>query len=198
MNRQASLRRKTAETDIFVQLCVDGNGEHSIQTGIGFFDHMLRLLSCHSLMDLTVKAEGDLDVDGHHTVEDIGIVLGKVFAQALGDKKGITRFATEFVAMDEALARVSVDVSARPVLVTQFPPLPPAVGGLETQLIEEFLRAFCVNAGLTLHVKVEYGENGHHIIEAAFKALARALRTAAQPDARNANRIPSSKGMLDY
>lgn len=198
MDRQASLRRKTVETDIFVQINVDGSGEHSIATGIGFFDHMLILLSCHSLMDMTVRASGDLQVDGHHTVEDVGIVMGKVLQQALGDKKGITRFATEFVAMDEALARVSVDVSARPVLVYQVPPLPPAVGDLETQLVEEFLRALCVNAGLTLHVKVEYGTNGHHIIEGIFKALARALRVAAQIDPRNAGKIPSSKGTLEY
>lgn len=196
--REAQIQRTTAETDISLRLSIDGTGKSDIHTGIGFFDHMLVLLSKHALMDLSIECNGDIHVDGHHTVEDIGIVLGKAFAQALGDKRGIARYASEFVPMDEALAHVSVDISARPVLVYRVPPMPPMVGQLDTQLVEEFLRAFCTNAAITLHVAVEYGNNAHHMIEGIFKALGRALRMAAALDARNAGQIPSSKGCLEF
>lgn len=196
MERTATLTRRTAETNITVTLNVDGSGTAAVSTGIGFFDHMLILWAKHGLFDLTVKAEGDLVVDGHHTVEDTGIVLGQVLAGALGDKKGIKRYGTAFVPMDEALAMVSLDISGRPYVVLEAAIGSERVGQFDTELVEEFLRALAVHAGLTLHVRVLSGKNAHHIIEAIFKALGRALDEATRKDARIAG-VMSTKGTLD-
>lgn len=184
--------RNTKETSISAAVNLDG-GSVELSTGIGFFDHMLEAFAVHGGFGLTVKAEGDLQVDGHHTVEDTGIVLGKAFSQALSDKSGIARFGSFFVPMDEALAFASVDVSGRPYLVfdAEFPEQ--RVGAFDTCLTKEFFRAFCFNAGITLHVRVEYGENSHHMIEALFKAAAHALRLAVQPK----DGVLSTKGSLD-
>lgn len=190
--RTAQVTRKTKETDIELSLCLDG-GEADIQTGIGFFDHMLEALAVHGGFGLRVRAEGDRHVDGHHTVEDVGIVLGKAFAQALGDKSGIARFGSFFVPMDEALAFAAVDVSGRPYLVFGASFAQERVGEFDTCLTVEFFRAFAYNAGITLHLRAEYGDNAHHVIEALFKAAAHALRLAVAPKEGTL----STKGSLD-
>lgn len=177
--RAAEINRKTKETDICVKLDLDG-GEVNIDTGIGFFDHMLTALAVHGGFGLDITAKGDLNVDGHHTVEDVGIVLGTAFAKAMGDKSGIMRYGSAYIPMDEALGFCAVDVSARPYLVFKADITNERVGDFETCLTEEFMRAFAFNAGLTLHLRCEYGSNGHHIIEALFKALAHALKNAVR------------------
>ncbi len=194
--RAGEIDRKTAETAIAVKVNLDGEGKASIATGIGFFDHMLELFARHSLIDLHVKVEGDLHVDFHHSVEDTGIALGQAIAKALGDKKGIARYADLHLPMDETLTRVCVDVSGRPFLVfrTAFPT--PKIGEFDTELVREFFQAFAVQAGLTLHVETLYGVNSHHIAESCFKGLARALRAALAVDPREGGRVPSTKGAL--
>jgi imidazoleglycerol-phosphate dehydratase len=196
MERQGKAERNTMETQVEVSIKLDGNGEVDCRTGIGFFDHMLTLLSAHGRFDLQVDAKGDLKVDGHHTVEDIGIVLGKAFNQALGDKKDLQRYGTAFVPMDESLATVSLDISGRPYLHMEFPALAPMAGDFDTQLLEEFFRAFSIHGGITLHVRVFYGRNTHHMIEAAFKALGQALRQAVGVNSQWGG-VPSTKGILD-
>ena len=195
MSRTAVIERITGETAITVSLNLDGSGQAKVTTGIGFFDHMLILLGKHGLFDLTVDARGDLEVDGHHTVEDTGIVLGQVLAKALGDKAGIKRYGTAFVPMDEALAMVSLDISGRPYLVFEAILPNEQVGQFDSQLTEEFLRAVCVHAGITLHVRLLTGKNTHHIIEAIFKALGQALDEATRRDERIQG-VMSSKGIL--
>ena len=196
MKRQSSIQRRSNETEISLKLVLDGEGHANISTGIGFLNHMLVLFAFHGGFDLSLNCTGDLEVDGHHTVEDIGIVLGKAFNEALGEKKGIKRYATVFLPMDESLAMVSIDISGRPYLHYEVPVLSPFVGDFDTQLAEEFLRAFSLHCGLTLHVKILYGHNTHHVLEAIFKALARALREAVSREL-DAGRVPSSKGILD-
>ena len=193
--RRAEVTRDTAETSVKVALNLDGSGEGCIDTGIGFFDHMLNLFQCHGLFDLKVRCDGDLEVDGHHSVEDIGITMGLALKEALGDKRGIRRYGTFYLPMDEALAFVSMDISGRPFLVYDGGEMTPMIGGYDTELTEEFLRALAVNAGLTLHVKVLYGTNSHHKVEAIFKALGHALREAVSIDSR-VQGVPSTKGSL--
>src|SRR6266852_5608285 len=176
--RTATIKRKTKETDIEVIVNLDGSGVSNIATGIGFFDHMLDLLARHSRIDLTVKAVGDLHIDHHHTTEDVGIALGQAVKQALGDMKGITRYASIHMPMDEALTRVAIDVSGRPFLVFKAQFVRDKVGTFDTELVNEWFQAFAMNSGVTLHVETLYGSNDHHIAESCFKALARALRTA--------------------
>ncbi|WP_304622597.1 imidazoleglycerol-phosphate dehydratase HisB [Pelosinus baikalensis] len=195
MMRTATMKRQTAETNISTTLNIDGTGKSEIATGIGFFDHMLLLLTKHGFMDLQLIAQGDLQVDGHHTVEDTGIVLGQALAKALGDKSGIKRYGTAFVPMDEALAMVSLDISGRPFLVFDVAIPSERIGDFDSELTEEFLRALSVHAGLTLHVRLLSGKNSHHIVEAIFKALGRALDEAASIDERIVG-VMSSKGML--
>lgn len=195
MERKAELSRKTGETDITVSINLDGSGTGCINTGIGFFDHMLDLFAKHGLFDLKVDAKGDLNVDAHHTIEDVGIVLGQVLKEALGDKKSIKRYGTAYVPMDEALAMAALDLSGRPFLVFEAQFTMEKVGEMETELVEEFLRAFAFNAGLNLHVKVFYGNNNHHIIEAIFKSLGRALDEATRRDDRISG-VMSTKGTL--
>lgn len=196
MTRTATIERKTQETEIKVTVNLDGTGAFDVNTGIGFFDHMLEQLARHSLIDLTVHAKGDLHVDFHHTVEDTGIAIGQAVAKALGDKKGITRYADVHLAMDEALTRVAIDVSGRPYLVWQVNFSRPKIGDMDTELFREWFQAFAQNAGITLHVANLYGENNHHIAETCYKGLARALRVAISEDPRQAGRIPSTKGRL--
>ena len=193
--RTATLKRTTKETDIEISLDIDGAGEANVGTGIGFFDHMLILFAKHGLFSLTVKAQGDLVIDGHHTVEDIGIVLGQALAKAAGDKAGIRRYGHVYVPMDEALVLVVVDFSGRPFLAFDAELGQGRIGEFDVELTEEFLRAVAVNAGLTLHVKVLAGKNRHHIVEAIFKALGRALSQSLERDPR-VQGVPSSKGML--
>lgn len=193
--RKAEVKRKTTETDIYVELNIDGKGSYDIKTGIGFFDHMLSLFAKHGLFDLKVIAKGDLEVDTHHTVEDVGIVLGTAFLKASGDKKSIKRFGTFYVPMDEALVRVSLDISGRPYLYYDLPLKAERVGDFETETLEEFFRAFSYNFGITLHVELLHGVNTHHIIEASFKALGKALDEALKLDERIEG-IPSTKGIL--
>lgn len=193
--RSAEIKRQTAETNITLQLNLDGKGQGKISSGIGFFDHMLNLFTAHGQLDLTLKCQGDLQVDGHHSVEDIGIALGDAFKQAIGDKKGICRYGTFYLPMDESLAFVTLDISGRPFLVYDGGEMAPKVGGFDTELTEEFLRAFAMHAGITLHVKILYGTNTHHKIEAIFKALGHALRQAVSFDPKVTG-IPSTKGML--
>ena len=195
MARCAEIKRKTAETQISVKLTLDGEGKCDIATGIGFLDHMLTLLAKHSFMDLTVRAKGDLEVDSHHTVEDIGIVLGEALREALGDKAGIHRYGNCFIPMDETLAQVCLDFSGRPFLVfdAEIPKI--QLGNYDTEMTEEFFRAVAVHCGLTLHIRVLYGSNVHHIIEAIFKAFARAVAEAAAVDPR-VKGVMSSKGVL--
>jgi imidazoleglycerol-phosphate dehydratase len=195
MSRSAEILRKTAETDIQLSLQLDGQGSSRIDTGIGFFDHMLVLFAKHGLFDLQVVCSGDLAVDGHHTVEDIGIALGQAFGKAFGDKAGIKRYGTAFVPMDEALAMVSLDISGRPYLVYDVQTPAAQIGEYDCELTEEFLRALAVHAGLTLHVKLLSGKNSHHIVEAIFKALGRALDEAIRKDERIVG-VMSTKGML--
>ena len=194
--RNAKLSRKTAETDISVEINIDGNGEYDIQTGAGFFDHMLDQLSRHSLIDMKVRCDGDLHIDAHHTSEDVGIALGQAVSQALGDRKGITRYASIDLAMDETLTRAAVDVSGRPYLIWDVSFSAPKVGDYDTELFKEFFQAFSQHAGITLHLTNHYGDNNHHIAETCFKAVARVLRTAMEIDPRQADRIPSTKGSL--
>lgn len=194
--RQATINRTTSETQISVSLNLDGTGQYDVATGIGFLDHMLTQLSRHSLMDITLKAVGDLHIDGHHTTEDSGIALGQAFAQALGDKKGITRFGHAYVPMDETLSRVALDISGRPYLIWKVDFNRDKLGTMDTELFKEWFGAFAQHAGLTLHVENIYGVNNHHIVESCFKALARALRAAIALDPRAADSIPSTKGSL--
>lgn len=195
-NRCGAVKRTTAETKIEVDLNLDGTGISKINTKIGFFDHMLTLFSAHSLIDLNLNCDGDIEVDGHHSVEDCGIALGQAFKEAIGDKRGINRYGTFYVPMDEALILVSLDISGRPFLVCDMGELAPMIGGFDTELVEEFMRAFAFNAGITLHIKVMYGKNSHHKVEGAFKALGHALRQAVEFDARALDKIPSTKGIL--
>lgn len=194
--RSAEITRTTGETDIATSVNLDGTGKSDIATGIGFLDHMLDLLARHSLIDITVKAKGDLHVDFHHTAEDVGIALGQAVKQALGDKKGIRRYASLDMPMDEALTRVALDVSGRPFLVWKVEFSRDKVGEMDTELFQEWFQAFAMNAGITLHVENFYGDNNHHIAESAFKALARALRHALDIDPRSKDTIPSTKGTL--
>jgi imidazoleglycerol-phosphate dehydratase len=193
--RKSILKRETLETAISVTLNLDGNGQADIQTGIGFFDHLLTALARHSGMDLSITAKGDLQIDGHHTVEDTGIVLGKAVQMALGDKKGITRFGHAYCPLDEALARAVIDISGRGFLALECPMTLQRVGEFDGELLEEFLRAFAVNAGITLHVSVLAGRNSHHIMESAVKALARGWRMAVAIEPGK-NTVPSTKGTL--
>ena len=194
--RKATIKRKTKETDIEVSVNLDGTGVSNAVTGIGFFDHMLDLLARHSRIDIDVKANGDLHVDHHHTTEDVGIALGQAVKQALGDMKGITRYASVHVPMDEALTRVAIDVSGRPFLAFKAKFSRDKVGAFDTELVQEWFQAFAMNAGITLHVEVLYGTNDHHIAESCFKGLARALRAAFAIDPRAAGEVPSTKGTL--
>jgi imidazoleglycerol-phosphate dehydratase len=194
--RTAALKRKTKETDIAAEVNLDGAGVFDISTGVGFLDHMLEQLSRHSLIDISLKAEGDLHIDAHHTTEDSGIVLGQALAKALGDKAGITRYASIDLAMDETLTRVALDVSGRPYLIWRVKFPTQKVGAFDTELFREWFQAFAQNAGVTLHVENLYGENSHHIAETCYKGLARALRTAIAIDPRTAGQLPSTKGML--
>jgi imidazoleglycerol-phosphate dehydratase len=194
--REASTRRTTAETDITARVALDGTGAHDIASGIGFLDHMLVQLARHGLFDIALKATGDRHVDDHHTAEDAGIVLGGLFATALGDRAGVTRFAHALCPLDEALAEIVVDLSGRPFLAWSVAFPTPQIGSFDTQLVEEWFRAFATNARLTLHVTLRAGSNSHHIAEACFKALARALRAAVAIDPRSPGSIPSSKGTL--
>ncbi|HEY3847463.1 MAG TPA: imidazoleglycerol-phosphate dehydratase HisB [Acetobacteraceae bacterium] len=196
MARTATLSRRTSETDISLTLDLDGSGQADIATGIGFLDHMLTALTRHGLFDLTVRAKGDLHIDFHHTTEDVGIVLGRAVAQALGDKRGITRFGHALVPMDEALAESVIDISGRPFLVWNVGFERPKIGEMDTELFEEFFRALATNAAITLHVTRRAGHNAHHVAEACFKATARALRAAVAIDPRAADAIPSTKGAL--
>ena len=194
--RNASLSRKTRETDINVEVTLDGSGKSEISTGVGFFDHMLDQIARHSLIDLKIQAKGDLHIDFHHTVEDVGIALGQAIRQALGDMKGITRYADVHLPMDETLTRVAMDISGRAFLVFHTEFHTPKIGEFDTQLVREFFQAFAMNAGLTLHVETLYGVNDHHISESCFKGLARALRIAVSIDERQSGRVPSTKGTL--
>ena len=194
--RTASLSRKTRETDITVEVTLDGSGASEISTGVGFFDHMLDQIARHSLIDLKIQAKGDLHIDFHHTVEDVGIALGQAIRQALGDMKGITRYADVHLPMDETLTRVAMDISGRAFLVFRTEFHTPKIGEFDTQLVREFFQAFAMNAGLTLHVETLYGINDHHISESCFKGLARALRIAVSIDERQNGRVPSTKGTL--
>lgn len=194
--RSASVERKTKETSITAQLQLDGTGSYEITTGIGFLDHMLEQLSRHSLMDLTVKAEGDLHIDGHHTTEDTGITIGQALAKSLGDRKGIERYGSALIPMDETLSRVAIDLSGRPYLIWRVEFTKPKIGEMDTELFREWFQAFAFAAGATLHVENLYGENNHHIIESCFKGLARALKEAIAIDPRKADAIPSTKGTL--
>ena len=194
--RQAAVKRKTKETDISVTVNLDGSGVSDISTGIGFLDHMLDQLARHSLMDITVKAKGDLHIDFHHTTEDTGIALGEAVSQALGDRTGIRRYGSTLSPMDETLTRVVVDASNRPFLVWRVSFPTPKVGDMDTELFKEWFQAFVQNAGITLHVENLYGVNSHHIVESSFKGLARALRTATEIDPRRGGEVPSTKGAL--
>lgn len=194
--RNASLRRTTKETDVEVAVDLDGTGAADIATGIGFFDHMLDLLARHSRIDMTVKAKGDLHIDHHHTTEDVGIALGQAVKRALGEMKGIARYASVHMPMDETLTRVAIDISGRPFLVFKAEFGRDKVGAFDTELVQEWFQAFAMNAGITLHVETLYGANDHHIAESCFKGLARALRTAVAIDPRAAGEVPSTKGRL--
>jgi imidazoleglycerol-phosphate dehydratase len=194
--RAASVSRRTAETDVLVSLALDGTGKATISTGVGFLDHMLELLARHALFDIEIQVTGDLHVDHHHTTEDTGIALGQAFLKALGDKKGIARYADIHLPMDEALTRVALDISGRPFLVfrSAFPAA--KIGAFDTELVREWFQAFAVHGGITLHVETLYGDNSHHIAESCFKGLARALRQAVAADPREEGRVPSTKGSL--
>jgi len=195
-DRTAEVSRNTAETRITVRLNLDGTGQSSLHTGIGFFDHMLEQIARHGLIDLEVHADGDLHIDGHHTVEDVGITIGQAFARAVGDKKGIRRYGHAYVPLDEALSRVVIDLSGRPGLVLNIPFTSGMIGGFDTQLTHEFFQGFVNHAGATLHIDNLRGVNAHHQCETAFKAFARALRAAVERDPRSAGIIPSTKGSL--
>jgi imidazoleglycerol-phosphate dehydratase len=194
--RTATVERKTTETKISCAVNLDGSGTYDIKTGVGFFDHMMEQLARHSLIDIVLKAKGDLHIDDHHTVEDSGIALGQAVARALGERKGIRRYGSCDLPMDETLSRCAVDLSGRPFLVfkANFPTA--KIGTFDTELVREWFQAFAMHAGITLHLENAYGLNSHHIAEASFKALARALRDALEPDPRQKNRVPSTKGTL--
>ena len=194
--RTGSSSRSTKETAIEVAVNLDGSGEYDVSTGIGFLDHMLEQLSRHSLIDITVKAKGDLHIDFHHTTEDTGIVLGEAVRAALGDFKGLTRYGSAIIPMDETCTRVSLDVSQRPYLIWKVDLTKPKLGEMDTELFKEWFQAFAQAAGITLHVENLYGENNHHIVESCYKALARALRQAIEIDPRKADAVPSTKGVL--
>jgi len=194
--RTASVSRSTHETKIDVSIALDGDGRYDIQTGIGFLDHMIDQLSRHSLIDMTIRAEGDLHIDQHHTTEDVGIALGQAVRSALGDMKGITRYADVHLAMDEAMTHCAIDVSGRPFLIFDVEFSRDKVGDFDTELFQEFFQAFAMNAGITLHIRNLYGTNNHHIAETCFKAVARALRAAIEIDPRKSDAIPSTKGSL--
>jgi len=195
-SRSAEISRKTKETEIAVSIQVDGTGRADMSTGVGFFDHMLDQLSRHSLIDMKVRAKGDLHIDDHHTVEDTGIALGQALAQALGERRGIMRYASIDLAMDETLTRAAIDVSGRPFLVWDVAFSSPKVGTFDTELVREFFHALAQNAGVTLHVTNLYGANNHHIAETCFKAVARVLRAATERDPRQPDAVPSTKGSL--
>ena len=194
--RKASVERNTKETQIAVELDLDGSGRYDISTGIGFLDHMLEQLSRHSLIDISLKARGDLHIDFHHTTEDTGYAVGEAVAEALGDRKGINRYGSSFIPMDETLTRVALDCSNRPYLVWKVALAQPKLGDMDTELFKEWFQAFAQSAGLTLHVENIYGENTHHIVESCYKGLARALKQAVDIDPRQANAVPSTKGVL--
>lgn len=194
--RTAKVERKTAETDISVEINLDGTGVYDNQTGVGFFDHMLDQLSRHALIDMTVRANGDLHIDDHHTVEDVGIALGKAVAQAIGDKRGIVRYGSCMLVMDDTLVRAALDMSGRAYLIWKVDFTASKIGTFDTELVREFFTAFAMNAGMNLHVERLDGLNSHHIAEASFKAVARALRDALETDPRKADAIPSTKGTL--
>ncbi len=194
--RTATITRKTAETEISVELDLDGTGRHDRSTGVGFFDHMLDQLARHSLIDLTVRAKGDLHIDDHHTVEDTGIAIGQALTAALGDKTGIRRYGACLLPMDDALVRCALDLSRRPYLVWNVGLPTPKIGSFDTELVREFFQAFSTHGGITLHVDLLHGINSHHVAEAAFKAVARALRDAVETDPRKADGVPSTKGAL--
>ena len=194
--RTASITRKTAETEISVEVNLDGTGRYSNETGVGFFDHMLDQLSRHSLIDMTVAARGDLHIDDHHTVEDTGIAIGQALAQAMGERRGIMRYASLDLAMDETLTRAAIDVSGRPYLVWNVTFPSQKIGTFDTELVREFFHALAQNAGVTLHVTNHYGANSHHIAETCFKAVARVLRAALESDPRQPDAVPSTKGSL--
>ncbi|MGE5517589.1 MAG: imidazoleglycerol-phosphate dehydratase HisB [Bacteroidota bacterium] len=194
--RTGLVERKTNETNISVEVGLDGAGRYDVNTGIGFLDHMLEQLSRHSLIDLKVEANGDLHIDAHHTTEDSGISIGQAVAKALGDRKGISRYGSAYVPMDETLTRVAIDLSNRPYLVWKVKFTQDRLGEMDTELFKEWFQAFAQAAGATLHVECLYGENNHHIVESCFKALARALRAAIEVDPRKADAVPSTKGVL--
>lgn len=194
--RTATIARKTNETEIAVSINLDGTGAHKMATGVGFFDHMLDQLSRHSLIDMDVSCKGDLHIDFHHTVEDVGIALGQAIAKAIGDKKGIRRYASCNLPMDGTLTRAALDVSGRPFLVFKAEFNRDKIGDIDTELFREFFQAFAINAGITLHVENFYFDNNHHLAESMFKAVARALRDALEIDPRQADRVPSTKGTL--
>lgn len=194
--RKAEITRKTHETAIEVAVNLDGTGQSACQTGVGFFDHMLDQLARHSLIDITLKAKGDLHIDDHHTVEDCGIALGQALSRALGDKKGIRRYGHFRLAMDDTQVACALDLSARPFLVWNLPFPTPKIGAFDTELVREFFQALATHGGITLHVDLIHGVNSHHIAEAAFKAVARSLREAVEPDPRMAGVLPSTKGAL--
>ena len=195
--RKASIERKTTETQISASVDLDGKGAYDVKTGVGFLDHMLEQLARHSLIDIKLKAKGDLHIDFHHTVEDSGIALGQAVAKALGERKGIRRYASLHLPMDEALTSAAIDVSGRPYLIWKVAFSRPKIGDFDTELVREWFQAFAMNAGVTLHVETLYGDNNHHIAESCFKALARALREAIEIDPRQKDRIPSTKGLLN-
>jgi len=194
--RSATISRKTAETEISVEIALDGTGAYDNQTGVGFFDHMLDQLSRHSLIDMTVRCTGDLHIDDHHSVEDVGIALGQALAEALGDKRGIRRYGECHLAMDDAQVRTALDLSGRPYLVWNVDMPTAKIGSFDTELVREFFQALSTHGGITLHVDRLHGINSHHIAEAAFKSVARALRMAVEPDPRKSDAIPSTKGSL--
>jgi len=194
--RTATIARKTNETDIRVSINLDGTGKHAMATGVGFFDHMLDQLARHSLIDMEISCTGDLHIDFHHTVEDVGIALGQAIREAIGDKRGINRYASCDLPMDGTLTRAALDVSGRPFLVFRAQWSRDKIGEIDTELFQEFFQAFAVNAGITLHIENFYSDNSHHLAESMFKAVARALRVALEIDPRAANRVPSTKGTL--
>lgn len=196
MARSATVTRKTAETDILVEINLDGSGSYDNKTGVGFFDHMLDQLARHALIDMKVRCDGDLHIDDHHTVEDVGIALGQALTKAMGDKRGIKRYGSCLLPMDDALVRAALDLSGRPYLVWNVALPTPQIGSFDTELVREFFQALSTHGGITLHVDMLHGLNSHHIAEAAFKSVARALRDALDIDPRKADAVPSTKGTL--
>lgn len=194
--RQSTLTRKTAETDVSVEINLDGSGAYDNQTGVGFFDHMLDQLARHSLIDMTIRANGDLHIDDHHTVEDVGITLGQALTQALSDKRGIRRYGSCLLPMDDAQIRCALDLSARPFFIWNVDIPTAKIGTFDTELVREFFQAFSTHGGITLHIDMLHGFNSHHVVEAAFKSVARALREAVEVDPRKSGDIPSTKGAL--